>query len=894
MRTRPHIIEQLTGGEFFEPPGHKPVKNDDFIAYATRELPLAWRRQRSGMWYHCVSPTDPCRRHGWKIHLSATPANAGSILEAALPVLRTHEASFKFTADREFLRFSLSKTWQRGGAGKFITIYPHSDDMFVVLMEELNLATAGLAGPYILSDRRYKDSQVLYYRYGTIMPLQRLRCDGTSVGVIDGPDGSEVVDERTPYFSPPIWARDPFPPDEVPDDGEPGTLKDGRYKIEDALTFTNSGGVFTARDRFTGAKVLVKEARPLVSWTSDACDARGSLRREYRILQKLSGTGVTPEPVDYFVDWEHEFLVEEFIEGVNLSALTAVETIMLRTRAGEGEWATWYDDFRRLFSAAAEALQRVHERGVLMLDLSPANVMVTANRGVKLIDFEAAIETGVDEPTDLGTPGFRAFEKLHHRVGTIEADFFSFGALMLSQVFPLSAVFELDRSRGTAIATGICRDARLPSAVAEAVGAAFAEEPSQRTTLARFRDVMAANPRIEPPSRRVQADDPTRQSLSAVRDRVLDYIVATATPGRDDRLFPSDFRVFRTNRLSLAYGAAGTLAALHRLERPIPQGLTDWLSERLPEADRFAPGLGIGQAGIAWALEELGMTREAQRLLRSSAAHPLLDISPSLFAGQAGWGLTNLRFFLATHDEQFLAGAIHAADQLAACAREDSDGLPYWTEDGTAQGAIHYGLYHGGSGIALFLLYLALATDQSRFLALGRRALDFEIAQKQTTRDGGASWHYRRGFETMVSPYWEYGAAGIGAAVLRYGAATGLKVYQDLYEEIFIETDRKYTYLPGKQQGLAGIGGAHLDAFRLTGDVRYRAAAMKAFEGIAVSRIERPEGIAFPSSSHTKMSCDWGYGAAGIALFIDRLVSGRPSEFLLDAELFPVHPTALS
>ncbi len=57
-----------------------------------------------------------------------------------------------------------------------------------------------------------------------------------------------------------------------------------------------------------------------------------SLRREYRLLQVLSGSGVTPEPVDYFVDWEHEFLVEEFIAGTSLSSLTAVDPILLRTR----------------------------------------------------------------------------------------------------------------------------------------------------------------------------------------------------------------------------------------------------------------------------------------------------------------------------------------------------------------------------------------------------------------------------------------------------------------------------------------------------------------------------------------------------------------------------------
>ncbi len=893
MRTRPSLLETITGGDFFEPADHKRAKDEDFIAYAARELPGSWWRKRNGMWYFCGSPADPGRRHGWKIHLSATPSNAGAVLEAALPVFVAHGTSFKFTADRDFLMLSLSKTWQRGAAGKFITAYPHDDAQFVALMEELHRVTGRFEGPYILSDRRYKDNQVLYYRYGSILPVMRLRPDGTSVGVLDGPDGTEIVDERNAYFSPPAWVSDPFPAEDAPDDGEPGTLKAGRYAITEALMFNNSGGVYAATDRQSGAKVLIKEARPYVSWTSPTSDARAMLRREYRILQALSGTGVTPEPIDYFTDWEHEFLVEEFVEGTALRGMTAIDPILLRTRPTQAEWAAWYADFRRLFLRAAQAVQRVHERGVLMLDLSPGNIMVGADGEVKLIDFETAIEVGVDQPTDVCTPGFRAFEKLHGPGGTIASDYFSFAAVMLSQVFHVSVLFELDRSRIADITCEVCADARLPVTLTETIVAAFAVDPSHRPSIAQLAAALEASPDLAPQVRQPLADDgETRERIARMRERVLDYVTATATPGRDDRLFPSDFRLFRTNRLSLAYGASGTLAALGRLGRPIPERFTDWLLERLPEADRLAPGFGVGQAGIAWALAELGLEREAQRRLRAAAKHPLLDTSASLFNGQAGWGLTNLRFFLASQDEEFLAAAIAAADWLAERAHTNELGHPYWTEDGSASAPVHYGLLHGASGIALFLLYLGLATDQPRFLALGRRALDYDIALKVPSADGGASWQYRSDFAAIVSPYWEYGAAGVGAAVLRYGAVTGDPRYRALYEEIFIETDRKYTFIPGKYNGVAGIGGAHLDAFRLTGDPRYRSAALKAFEGVAITRVERPEGLAFPSSAQTKVSSDWGYGLAGIALFLDRLVTGAPSEFLLDAELLPAHPAA--
>ncbi len=169
MRTRPSLLEQIAGGAFYEPPDRKPAKEEDFIAYAARELPPSWwRAAQRACGTICGSPSDPNRRHGWKIHLSATPANAGTVLEAALPVLLAHGTSFKFTVDRDFLMLLAEQDVAARRGRQVHHRLPARRRQFVALMEALHPATAGFEGPYILSDRRYKDNQ---------RPLLPLRVD---------------------------------------------------------------------------------------------------------------------------------------------------------------------------------------------------------------------------------------------------------------------------------------------------------------------------------------------------------------------------------------------------------------------------------------------------------------------------------------------------------------------------------------------------------------------------------------------------------------------------------------------------------------------------------------------------------------------------------------------
>jgi lantibiotic modifying enzyme len=243
----------------------------------------------------------------------------------------------------------------------------------------------------------------------------------------------------------------------------------------------------------------------------------------------------------------------------------------------------------------------------------------------------------------------------------------------------------------------------------------------------------------------------------------------------------------------------------------------------------------------------------------------------------AGWGMTALRFFMETQDQQYLDLAIKAGHKILEASSRNERGL-YWMNDGEQR----LGIAHGSSGIALFLLYLHMAIGESHFLAAGQQALDFDLSHGTTTKDGGLSWSHSTSVESPLYPYWRFGSAGVGSVVLRYYKLLGTQRYRSILEKIFIEMDRKYAVSPGRFMGLSGLGELSLDLYDCFGEKRYLEAAHKAASGIMLFRVDRC-GTAFPGDQLLRLSCDYGTGSAGIALFLNRLLGRQGNDFMLDS-----------
>ncbi|HVI56714.1 MAG TPA: class III lanthionine synthetase LanKC [Luteibacter sp.] len=869
--------------EFFEPYASRPIRDDDFMAPARRVLPEPWTMERSGIWVHCRPPDAVLPMQGWKIHISSISSTATIVLSIAAATLGGSGTPFKFAADQGILGAINGKRWPRSGSGKFITVYPRDVADFRQVIADLHAALSGYAGPYVLTDRRYEDSRVLHYRYGGIVSDFRVSPGGRREWLLRRPDDATEVDDRSPRFKLPDWLRDPFGAESPAEPPSSVLLGGGRYRVYKALAFSSAGGVYLADDLDAGQRVVIKEARPFIGFRETA---KESLRKEYRLLRRLASLHVAPQPVAYFEEWEHSFLVEEYLRGETMRLWLGRRYPWLKTRATRDDVAQFLADVVAIFSDLADAIARVHAVGVSLGDLSFHNIIVNADGGVRLIDLEAAVEEGLDTPLPLRTPGFASGNPspASHAEAKNE-DGYAFGANLLAAMIPVNAMLPLDRGVALRFARWMSDDLGYPSAVTEAIAQLLnpdtRERPLPTAVMATLRTSLACVESGEAPVPYRDAAVPPPPARQA--DALFAYVTAQAARARPDRFVPAAPEVFESHPWGVAHGAAGVLHAYLRGRRAPPEGLREYLFAGVDQGGQRGSSLMSGDAGIAWVLFEAGEADRAAALMRAAPLDDGLRRCPGLYEGLAGWGLARIKAWHETADADFLATAVKAGDLLLGSAISGDDGALRWP-DGDQQ---PIGLAYGAAGIALFLLHLNVATGERRFLEGAIAGLAFDLAQRRLNPDGAATWPMSLGPFPSV-PYLRQGTAGIVAVVARFHAVTGDARYADMLLASEGDLLRQHAISPGLFDGLAGIGETLLDLARFlpARATYFRHAALRVAHGIRPFLIRRDEGLAVPGTELLRISCDLATGGLGVASFFDRLRHGAPAAFMLD-ELLP-------
>ena len=865
----------LIDGEFYEPLDRYQPK-DELTSLVEPLLPIDWRIVQSGVWQQVRPPSPEYRLQGWKIHISATLSNYEDILQAVTSICVRQKVSFKFSCDRRMFLLMNSRLWSRGGSGKYMTIYPRSEKEFKLLLQELYKDIKNFEGPYILSDKRYKACKVLYYRYGAIASMNRFNFEGNRTPCIIAPDGNQISDIRTPYFNPPDWVRDPFPIE-----GEDGDsiLKDGKYAITRSLAFSNAGGVYVGYDVDTGLEILIKEARPHVDFDPLGNDAFKYRKKEWYLLNKLKETGLTPKPIDLFRDWEHLFLVQEFLDSmIPLRSYPSTRGPVVTIDPTIQEIEEYFTSVIEIGKQIVENLQELHEYGIIFGDFSSNNILINPETlKIKFIDLEGAYELGSDDTTLLMTPGFFPADRRNRQFLDFVDDYYSLGAILYGLICPVVLLSELKPEAPAMYLKEFERDFGLPSELADTILSLMDNIEQRRPRL----DVVAKKLVDAKSNLKPRTPPPTEISNSELQNTlagISKYILDNLTPDRNDRLVPANYDA--NNPLNVANGALGVAYALKQINGDIPRDIVDWVLKHYALPEAYPPGLYAGLSGIAWTLAELGYEGEALDIYRDIEGHPLLFEGMDLYYGLSGFGLTSLYFWQLTREDRFIDWGIRVAESLDKNKQErESEEGYYWpspTDD------IEYiGYARGSSGISIFLLYLYLATEEMRFLELGRRALQHDLNFATEIQNGISFPEDNQ--SSILFPYWYNGSAGVGTTLLRYMVTNREDRYGDLFEKLVADTRRKYTVWPGLFNGITGLGNFLLDCYQMTGNKRYLEDIYRATKGILLFQLDRPSGVAFPGDSLRRISTDFGTGSAGIALFLNRIIHQKPNfNFTLD------------
>lgn len=902
-----NIYTQYNPRWFESPTRYLP--SDEHLALYSEYMPDGWSVERAGLWYFAKPPEVSLPEQGWKLHISVCANDSITCLRRVLPILRDELVSFKFLLDPKTVSLVTSKLWPRGSSGKFITVYPTTQDQFSRLGKRLTQELEHFVGPYILSDRPWPGSSCVYYRYGGFRARSTLQLDGRRTPVIASPDGGLVPDIRHPYWSPPDWVSDPGLPQQRVD-GADLVLDEGRFTVTSALRFSNRGGVYRAIDNHTGQDVVIKESRPHINVGRHKVDAIAVLEKEYRLLTLLAATGYFVEPVTYFREGGHAFLVEEFVPGDHLGRFTILRNPLYHGTITGPTLERYFRDVRELWLQLARAIASAHQLGIVLGDLSFTNVIVTEGSRVCILDLECAVEEGVDPQVGLHTQGLAAQRTLESGISDRANDYYALGAIMFGSIMLANGITGFYPPARTCFIEELTADLGLSGALIALIddlmtlprGDGFDSSVIERA-IARLpigdRGAPSWAPRLaEPAVRRLDREKRggLRDRVAETRDAVADFLCGTADIKREDRLFPADLSVFLTNPLSVAFGAAGVLYAVRRMTGDVPGQLMDWLLSRRVHNDEFPPGLFVGQAGIAWVLNELGYPDVAVPIMRSARQHELLWDSPDVFHGAAGYGLACLKLWAAGLGQEFLDDAVRVGQHLDESATRDGRGA-HWPD---LDGAAPVGYAYGGSGVSLFLLYLHQATGDPVPLALGRQALGFELHQGVWWKGAFAGFPAEV-VDTSEAPhvvprcYWDAGSAGVATTLMRYLVVAPDPTLQGWVAYLGSNLSHKYAVFPQLFHGLAGLGNALLDIWEVSGDERYLGEAWQVAEGILLFRIDRPEGVSFPGEQAIRESADFGTGAAGIGLYLDRLVKADAGilgnfNFVVD-ELLPATPS---
>ena len=194
---------------------------------------------------------------------------------------------------------------------------------------------------------------------------------------------------------------------------EPLPRGNDRYRLDAELGRGAMGVVYRGTDQLLGRPVAIKM---LPGEFSRAEQLRRLFLDEARALAALNH----PYVVQVYDLGELDgslFLAMELVEGESL------EKVLERTQLLPMERVA------RVLDQLGQALEAAHGRGIVHRDVKPANVMVTADGSLKLMDFGIAAGGGAAMPKQVGTPRYMSPEQIRGEEVDARADLYAFGVL---------------------------------------------------------------------------------------------------------------------------------------------------------------------------------------------------------------------------------------------------------------------------------------------------------------------------------------------------------------------------------------------------------------------------------------------------------------------------------
>ena len=176
---------------------------------------------------------------------------------------------------------------------------------------------------------------------------------------------------------------------------ESGTILLGKYMVGKVLGQGGFGITYLAYDLALDTKIAIKEFFPTALASRNTKDAsvriyttndnnqfyeKGlkSFIEEGKVLRRFSALATIVSVYEVFMENHTAYIVMEYLRGVTLKSYI------------DDKGKLSFENTLKIISPVMQALSKVHSAGIIHRDISPDNIMILNDGGVKLMDFGAA------------------------------------------------------------------------------------------------------------------------------------------------------------------------------------------------------------------------------------------------------------------------------------------------------------------------------------------------------------------------------------------------------------------------------------------------------------------------------------------------------------------------
>lgn len=289
----------------------------------------------------------------WKVHISSKIEDFEIVKKIVHKIAIEFGVTYKRVVDRDAMYLLSSVGVPASQIGKLITLYPSTVSIAKNLLNRLYDELKHYDGIEVISDRPYRDSKVIWYRYGTHTPLDTEK------------------EERKPYFVLPENITDPFVSE---DQFLTGSIIQKQYTFIKILRRKGEGNIYLAKNK-TDEQVVIKEVRKNV-YISPNIQKTAQKEFEFQFISRVNNNKNLniPKAIEKIEEKYSIFYVYAYVKGNSLENFPALVRFMESTSKDKSEI------LKNIILQLLNSIRELSFLGIDKLDIHPGNFIISNNK----------------------------------------------------------------------------------------------------------------------------------------------------------------------------------------------------------------------------------------------------------------------------------------------------------------------------------------------------------------------------------------------------------------------------------------------------------------------------------------------------------------------------------